>query len=165
MTLSIQLAQIGITWNTKYWQTEDFNSGKDDHNIQVSQTWTDGTGNGQANRVFKDQRTVNASSNDDIDLNGGGLIDTLGQAVAWTKLRAIFINNLSSEDLKLEGASSPVGLFGADGDFINIPPYSMFCLTSKPGWTVTAGSTDTLRIANYNSTAAAIYDIRLLGSQ
>lgn len=164
MPLSVQSAQISVSWNTKYWNTEDLNIAKDDHNVQVSKSWSDGTGNGQANRVWKDQRSVNASSNDDIDLSGA-LTDTLGQIVNWTKLRAIFIDNLSGEDLKLESANSPAGLFGASGDFINIPPYSMFCLTSKAGWAITNDTADKLRIANYDSTTAATYNIRLLGSQ
>lgn len=165
MTLSIQTCQITLSVNTKYRQALDLGNADDILNFSRTETWTNGNGNAQANRVFHDTRTVASASNDDLDLVGSALTDALGQDVSWTKLKGIYINNLSGEDLKLESSTSPTGLFGASGDFINIPPYSMFLLTNAiAGWALTGGSADVLRIANYNSTAAANYEIVLLGA-
>jgi hypothetical protein len=83
-------------------------------NVQhaVAQTLTAGASAGQVNKVYSAARSVSNGTPDSIDLTA--LTDPLGQALNFTKVSAILINNLSTtvgRDLTIGGGTN--GLFTA----------------------------------------------------
>ena len=127
-----------------------------------------GTGLNQADRLFVDERTVNASSNDDIDL-AGVLTDIYGQTITNAELAALLIysepTNLSNLTVGL-GSNPFLGFLGGTTPTLGpIRPGGLFLLASPDAagiGTVGAGSSDILRIAN-GSGGTATYTIGLLG--
>ncbi len=129
-----------------------------------------GTGANQADIIWLDERSVNASSNDDIDL-AGALTDALGATVAAAELVALVIVNKAKDGtantttLTLgQGASNPVVLMGGTSPTLALRPGAALFLVAPDASglaSVAAGSADTLRIAN-SSGATAKYQIGVL---
>lgn len=137
-----------------------------DGNI-VAATITTGTGNGQADTVFADQRTLAASANEDLDLSGA-LVDPLGAAAGFAEVCAIEIRaaagNTNNVVVGGAGSNAFIGPFGANTHTIAIPPGGCLVLHHPgAGWAVTAGTGDLLRIANGGSGTGVTYDIVVLG--
>src|SRR5690606_25347007 len=114
-----------------------------------------GTDSAQADRLWHDQRTLEAAAHDDLVLSA--LPQTLfGDTIhiALASVRALLLINLATdedENLHLGGAASNLwqGPFAASGDKLVIPPDSCLLLVNKnAGWPVGAGSSDQLRIAS-----------------
>src|SRR5689334_1196675 len=60
------------------------------------QDFANGVGASQANVIWSDQRTLNASTTEDLDFAGGGLTDAFGVAVAPAKIRMVLITSASA---------------------------------------------------------------------
>jgi hypothetical protein len=124
----------------------------------------------QIDIVYIAERTVNASTSDDIDL-AGVLADALGATIAAVELAGILVINAPVDptaaanvsNLTIGGAASPVPGFAAA--IVPIEPGGMFAALS-PGAagmaTITAGTGDKLRVAN-GAGGTAKYQIALLG--
>lgn len=124
----------------------------------------DGTGTDKGDKQWHDQRTVAASTNDDIELDA--VVDAFGDALAVAKVKMLFIKNNSTTQTLTVGAAATnpwQGPFGATNDTIAVPPSGCLVLFNGAGWTVTSGSADQLRIAN-GAGSAAVYDIVLWGA-
>lgn len=131
-----------------------------------------GTAAGQADILFVDERTVAASTNDDIDLNGV-LAQAVGGAFTAAEIVSIVVinaprsgpANLSS--LTIGGGTTPfVGYLGGTTPTIGpIGPGGHVSIGS-PGssgiGTVTAATADLLRIAN-GAGGPATYQIAIIG--
>jgi hypothetical protein len=131
-------------------------------------SFTPGAAAGQANLVFADNRTIAASANDDIDLNGS-LPAPFGGTIGFTAVRAIIIRAAAGNTNNLvvgAAASNPfVGPFGAAAHTLAIRPGDELVLTARnAGWTVTPATADILRIANGGAGTPVNYDIIILGS-
>jgi hypothetical protein len=131
-------------------------------------TFSPGASAGQANIVFADTRTITASSNDDLDLNGS-LTAVFGGTVGLTAIRAIIIRAAAgnTNNVVVGNATSNqfVGPFGAATHTIAIRPGDELVMTARgAGWTVTAGTGDILRIANSGAGTSVTYDIIIIGS-
>lgn len=126
-----------------------------------------GSGSGQANQVFSDQRTLAASATETLDLSGV-LTNALGAAIAFTAVKAIFIRaaaaNTNNVVVGAAAADQFVAGFGDTDQTWSIPPGG-FILVSAPaaGWAVAGGSTDKLKIANSGGTTGVTYDIIVVG--
>lgn len=118
----------------------------------------EGTGVDQADLLWMDERTVSASSNDDIDL-AGALMEATGGTFVAAELVFIFIINkprsgaTNSSNLTIGNATNPVaGMTGAASATIGpIRPNGWFMLGSPDAagqGPITAGTGDILRIAN-----------------
>lgn len=125
-----------------------------------------GTGASQADGIFTDTRTVNASTNDDIDLNGA-LVDALGTSVASAEVVGIVIINKSATQtltVGVAGTNPWTTMWAASGDGIKVFPGGVF-LNFAPDASglgaVVGGASDVLRIAN-GSGSSATYDIAVL---
>ena len=131
-------------------------------------TLKSGTGNNQADLIFTDQRTINASSSENLDL-AGSLAGPAGDTLTFVKVKGIYVRAAAANggNIVLGGASSNAftGPFGAANDVLNIPAggYVELC-APVAGWTVTAGTGDLLQVANDDSGAAATYDIVIIGA-
>ena len=134
-------------------------------------TLADGTGAGQANILWADQRTVSSASNDDLDL-AGVLTDAFGATVASAELVSLMVinaprsGNANTTNLTIGGATNPViGFVGGTTQTIGpIRPGGVLFLACGDAaglGVVTAGTGDILRIAN-SSGAAATYQIAIV---
>lgn len=125
------------------------------HSIAIN---TIGTGTDAANQYWSDTRSINASSSETLDLSGS-LTNGLGQTVAFTSVKMIYIRNKSTTgEMVIGNAASNVwaAMFGADNDTIQIRRGGAFMnmCSDATGWAVAAGTDDNLKIANSDSVTA-----------
>lgn len=142
-------------------------------NVHKYQGWgvrelADGTGTGQANRVFSQTITLAASANQDLDLNGA-LVDALGGPAVFARVKAIAINaraaNTNNVVVGAAAANGFVGPFGAATHTVAVPPGGQFVISHPgAGWTVTAATADLLRVANSGAGTPVTLDIVIVGT-
>jgi hypothetical protein len=147
------LAQLSATQTG----ANDFGGPTFNPRMQQLITLIDGTTAGAANLAFFDQRAVASATNDDIDF-AGVLTDAFGVTFAAAELVALFIINApisgaaNTTNLTLgQGSSNPILLFGGTSPTRVIKPGGFLFMGESDATglaTVTAGSADTLRIAN-----------------
>jgi hypothetical protein len=132
--------------------------------------WTTGAGASQVDRAFADTRTIAASGTDDLDLTGTALQDILGAnlALVRVKLIAIFAYSANTNNVVIGNAAATpfLGPFGAATHTVTLPPGGMFMVSAPTaaGWTVGAGASDLLRVANSGAGTSVTYDVVILGS-
>src|SRR5690349_19819948 len=78
-------------------QTTTLDLGTSEANItkNVAYSLASGTAVGQADRLFSDTRTLNASASEDLDL-AGGVTDAFGVSLTFVKVKGIFIQAASA---------------------------------------------------------------------
>jgi hypothetical protein len=129
-----------------------------------------GAGAGQANLVFADQRTLAASASEELDLDGGALLDPFGVALAFKRVKALVVCAAAGNTNKVivggAAANAFVGPFGAANNTLAVDPGGSVLIASPTaaGWLVTAGTGDLLKIANGGAGSAVDYDIILIGA-
>lgn len=140
--------------------------------MSLIQGFTAGTTANKFDQLYMAERTVNASTNDDLDLSGV-LTDIFGAAIAAAELVGIILINAPKagspanvSNLTLGAGSNPVvGFLGGPTPTVGpIKPGGCFVLMNPDATglaTITAGTGDILRIAN-GSGGAATYQIALL---
>lgn len=133
---------------------------------------TDGTTAGKFDRVYMAERSVAASTNDDLDL-AGVLTDPLSTVITAAKIVAIMVVNgpkdptdpANVSDLTIGAGSNPfIGFLGATHTVGPIKPGGVFFLAASNAagiGTVTADTGDILRIAN-GAGGTANYQIGIL---
>lgn len=132
---------------------------------------TDGTGAGEADIIYADERTVSDGSNDDIDL-AGSLSNAFGSTITAAEVVAIVAINAPSSgsdnttDLTIGNATNAFeGFLGGTAPTIGpLKPGATFMLFAGDAaglGSVTGGSTDELRIAN-SAGASATYQIAII---
>lgn len=132
-------------------------------------TFTDGSGGDQITQVFTDTRTVAASANDDLDLNGA-LTNALGASVALTKVRAVIVKAAAGNvnDVVVGGAATNAvnSIFGSTTHTLRVKPGGLLVLVAPDvtAYALTAGTADVLRITNGGAGSTVTYDIVILGS-
>jgi hypothetical protein len=139
----------------------------DMENPRKAITLTDGNGNYQARQVYASSgRTLASGANETLDFNGGGLLDPLGNAIAFTNIKAVEIvaADTNTTSLTIGAASTPfLGPMGGTAPTMTLAPGDrMLWVCPKAGWTVTAGSNDSIKVVN-GSGASASYDIKVIG--
>lgn len=125
-----------------------------------------GTGSGQSDLAFWDNRSLSASASEDLDL-AAGLNDAFGQSLTFVEVNGIYVkaDADNSGNIIVGGASSNAftGPFGAANDTVALAAGESFIITNMgTGWTVTAGTGDLLKVANSHASAAK-YDIAIIG--
>lgn len=150
MALSTRLE---VKFNAEALGTGDFPA-KSPVDIAKLLVWLTGTGADQADKIFADDGSVNASTTTTLDVaTGGGLTDVLGAALALAKVKAILlINTHATQGLSLQRpAANGVPIFTAAGDAVPVPAGGVLLLAG-PGAaglaTVTAGTADLIDIVN-----------------
>lgn len=144
----------------------DLSSLTDTLNELFTQTFENGTGTGQANKMWSDTRTLADNTSESLDL-AGSLTDSFGAAITFAKIKAIIIRNKSTtQALAVGGAASNqfINWVANSSDIINIPAGGMFMLTAPAGFAVTASTGDLLKIANGSAGQSTDYDIVLFGT-
>jgi hypothetical protein len=131
------------------------------------QAFDTGTGLNQAQIAFGDERGVNGSATDSIDL-AGSLPGSLGGALTFTAVKEIFIFAAAANAAALKvgaGVSNAfVGPFGAAAVGVKVEPGGILHLRNPTaaGWAVVAGTGDILAVENTGG-AAANFTIILIG--
>ncbi len=133
----------------------------------LDRTLEDGTGSFQANAEYFGVRSLNGSSNEDLDL-AGVLADPFGNTLTFTKIKAIWMMNVAGQTAAFRiGPASSNGFMGPFvdvSDRLAVLPGSCIQLENlDAGWTVTSGTGDKLNVANQHTSAQA-YWIHLLGT-
>ena len=130
---------------------------------------TNGTGVGQADRVFTDIRTLTASSSEDLDL-AGVLLDAFGVAITFARIKTLLVaadpantNNVIVGNATTNGFISWVG---AATHTVVVRPGGALLLAASDvtAYTVTAATADLLRIANSGAGTSVTYTIVLIGA-
>lgn len=130
---------------------------------------TAGTGANQADKVFHDQRTLTASSTEDLDL-AGSLTDAFGATITFARIKGIFVAAASANtnNVLVGGAASNqfINWVSDATDKIVVRPGGWFGLVAPDAtaYAVTAGTGDLLRIGNSGAGTAVTYDIILIGA-
>jgi len=125
----------------------------------------DGTGAGQASKIFASRRSIGASATDDIDL-AGALVNDLGDAVVLSAVKALLVRHVSGGNAAVIGlGTNPfLGPLGGTTPTFTVPVGGemMVVNPSAGGWTVGAGASDILRIAN-GAGSTLVVDVVVVG--
>jgi len=132
---------------------------------------TDGTGAGQANRIFADTRTLAASATEDLDL-AGSLLDALGGSFILARVKALVVvaaaGNTNNVLVSRPASNGLASLFSAAGDQIILRPGAFLAVAAgdedTTGYAVTAGTGDLLTVTNSGSGTSVSYDVVVIGA-
>lgn len=127
-----------------------------------------GTGSGQADKVWHDERTLTASSSEDLDL-AGSLTDAFGATLTFARIKAVILtaNSANTNNVVLGNVTNGiVGWFGAATHTISVRPGGLFCIYAPDAtaYVVTGGTADLLHVANSGAGTSVTYDIVIVGS-
>jgi hypothetical protein len=136
-----------------------------------STSFMNGVAAGQSNKLFTDTRTVAASSNDDLDLNGV-LTDAFGGSLALLRVRALIVVAAAgnTNDVVVGGAAANPWLapFGSGTDKVKVKPGATLALfagiADATSWVVVPTTGDILRVANGGAGTPVTYDIVIVGA-
>lgn len=160
-------ANLALMVDVNYQESKDLNSLVDHLSKIFSLNLVNGTGSGQANRLFHDVRPLADSANEELDL-AGGLTDNLGNTITLAKVKFLAIKNrdtLQTFSVGPAAANGWAAAFGDASDIIKIAPGNLIVLVwSSVGVAVTAGTGDLLKITNGAVGNAADYEIVIIGS-
>lgn len=165
MALSATIkASIGATLT----RTADFESASSAIADSLSVALTDGTGAGQADVIFKDQRTLGASATEDLDLSGS-LTNIYGVTAVFARIKAILVTAATGNTNNVNvtrPASNGVPLFLAASDGISVRPGGAFLWVAPDltGIAVTASTGDLLTLTNSAGTTGVTYNITIIGA-
>lgn len=135
--------------------------------LSASYALTDGTGAGQADRVFTDRRTLAPSATEDLDL-AAVLTDAYGASLTFAKIKAVIVkaDAANTNDVQVtRHATTGVPMFMAAGDGIALKPgYAFAWAGSGTGVTVTASTGDLLTFTNSAAGTSVTYDVVIVGT-
>ena len=137
---------------------------------QIVKNLTTALTNVLADQVFADNRTLSASTSEDLDL-AGSLTNALGDTITFASIKAIIIKagDANGGNMTIGGAASNAfeAWTMAAGDGVLLRPGGTFVLIAPTAsdYAVTATTADLLKIANLDGAAAATYDIYLIGKE
>lgn len=128
-----------------------------------------GTGTSQVDLIWSDTRTIAASGTDDLDLAGTALQTAFGANLTFVKVKliAVYAATGNTNNVVIGGAAATQFLagFGAAAHTYAVPPGGLFVVAAPvAGWTVGAGASDLLRVANSGAGTSVTYDICMLGT-
>lgn len=159
---------IKVAINATQTKTADFESAVSNIAHVLSATFADGTGASQADRIWKDTRTLSASATEDLDFSGS-LTDIYGAAVVFADIRAILItaDAANTNNVRvIRPASNGILLFAAASDEIAVRPGGAFLYlaTDTTAIAITATTADLLTITNSAGSTSVTYSITVVGA-
>jgi hypothetical protein len=128
-----------------------------------------GTGANQADKIFDDQRTLTASSSEDLDL-AGVLVDAYGATLTFARVKFLLVYAAAgnTNNVVVGGASSNAwpGPFGATTHTVAVRPGGLLVMMAPDatGWPVTPATGDLLHVANSAAGTSVTYDVVIIGS-
>ena len=149
----------------------DLSTVRDSLVYALSHVLPDGAGDGQANLLFHDRRTIagaGGGTNDDLDL-AGSLEDSFGGTLTFTAVKLLLIRADADNPAALEVGGATAGTVWApwladDSDKVSLAAGATLLLVAPAGagYAVVPATDDILRIHNPNA-ADASYEIVLVG--
>ncbi len=147
----------------------DFSSPASPVDIRQQFDLAPGTGAGQADKIWTDQRTLAASATEDLDL-AGVLVDAFGAAITFARIKAILIRaaagNANNVVVGAAASAQWSTLLGATGTVILRPGAVALVAAGAAdatGYAVTATTADLLKVANSGAGTGVTYDIAVVG--
>jgi len=163
-------AALKVVASTTYTGASDLSTLQDVLSQSFSNALTSGTGANQGDLLFHDQRTLTASSTEDLDLTAT-IDDPLGNALSFVKLKAIIVIAASgnTNNVVVGGATAALAageMFSDTTDEVVVHPGGMFALTAPDadGIAVTATTADLIKVANSAGGTSVTYDVILIGT-
>jgi hypothetical protein len=165
--------QIGATVRGDYSTALDLQTALAQLNLSAGISLDNGTGSGQADKIWADTRTLTASSTEDLDLIGSALIDAFGVAVTFARVKGLFVaadpgntNNVLVGANVVNGWATLIGPTGASGGVVTVRPGGFFAAgaTDATAYVATAGTGDLLHIANSAGGTSVTYKIVIIGA-
>ena len=83
---------------------------KDILNLTRGETYSNGSGSGECDVIYS--AVVAVTTLDELDFNGVVLKDAFGVGLALTKIKGLYIKNLTGGALTIGAAASPMPIFG-----------------------------------------------------
>lgn len=127
-----------------------------------------GTGASQADKVFADQRTIAASTTEDLDISAGGLTDAFGTTFTLAELKVLMVcaSSANTNNVVLGGDAASVPFLSTAATTVSIKPGGCFMLAdpSAGGIAVTDSTGDVIQVANGGAGTTVTYDIVMIGS-
>lgn len=173
-TLTVSGVRAGFSWDMQ--KTTDFgantvNSGS----FAYASSFVNGTGANSANQFYVTQFTLAGGATQSIDLSNTATLDPLAAAVAFTKIKLLYIEVVEDPDAVATGTGITVGgdtnavssIFGDASDKIKVQQGGCFQLStpSSAGYAVTSSTADTIKIVNDDSTNAVIVRVGVVGEK
>lgn len=164
------ISSVGVTIAADLTKILDLTTARAPLSKTYTATLTNGTGAGQADLVFSDTRTIAASSNEDLDLNGV-LTDALCTTISLLRVKALLIAasaaNVNNVVVGAAAANPWVGIFTATGT-VTLRPGALFLYAAgqadATAAAVVAATGDLLRVTNSGAGTGVNYDIIVIGA-
>lgn len=139
-------------------------------NVRHAVSLSNGTGAGNADRIFSDRRTLSASATEDLDL-AGVLLDAFGATITFARVKGLFIvaaaANANNVVVGAAASNAWSTLLNATGT-ITLRPGAAFGamagVADGTGWAATAGTGDLLKVANSGAGTSVTYDVVIIGA-
>ncbi len=163
-------AQLSVAAGGTLTAALDLGTGSATQNLARSMSLGNGTGAGNADRMFSDRRTLAASGTEDLDL-AGVLLDAFGSAVTFARIKGLIIAAAAGNTNNVvvgAAASTPwATLLNATGT-VTLRPGAFLAVgtasTDATGYAVTAGTADLLKVLNSAAGTSVTYDIHIIGT-
>lgn len=135
---------------------------------QWSVTLESGTTDNKADLAWESERTLAASATEDLDLAGVLTAALGGGALTFARIKGLQIEadaaNTNDVVIGAAGSNPWAALLNAAGTLTLKPGASVTFGTAKnPGWPVTAGTGDLLKVANSGGGTLVKYRITMVG--
>ena len=160
-------AKFSVSIKGSHTSVLDLSTVSDPMGMEALITLTNGTGANQADLIWHDQRTLTASSSEDIDL-AGALSDAFGTTLTFARMKGIYVKAASgnTNDVLIGNGGGPVALWISGTNTIAIRPGGFFMLVAPgaTGYPVTATSADDIGVANSAGSTSVVYDITIIGT-
>ena len=153
--------QISLRISSERLLPQDLQTARAALDTLFSLVLSSGVGAGQADNVFSDELTILTGATQDLDFAGGGLLDTLGAALTFVKVKALVViadpTNTTNVTLQPKagaglpflGGTTPTTLLTPGGAFLLFNP-------SAAGIAVGAGTTDAISLVNAAGASAKV---------
>ena len=154
-----------------YTGTSDLSTLTDVVNGTTLPSWaiTSGTGANQADLIFHDQRTLAASTSEELDL-AGSLTDSFGTTLTFARIKAVVVYAATANAglIQVGGAAANgfINWVASATDIIQVRAGGTFAIIAPDAtaYAVTAGTGDLLKINNTDGAGAGVYDIYIIGA-
>lgn len=161
------IAELSVRFSARQTGANDLGNPVHKMLLEKLMSFTSGTGANQADVAVPDTRTLAASTSEDIDL-AGVLTDAFGATITMAEVVGIIVyaDPANTNNVVVGDATSPVPLFGGTNPTVAVKPGGIFVLFAPDAagqFTVGAGSTDDLKVANSGSGTSVTYTIVVLG--
>ncbi len=136
--------------------------------LKLEKSFTNGTGASQADMIWTDERTIAASTTEDLDVVAGGMSDVFGTTftIAELKMLAVCASSTNTNNVVLGGDANSVPFLSTAATTVSIKPGGCFALMdpSAGGVAVTAATGDIIQVANSGAGTTVTYKIVIVGS-